>query len=174
MDIVIILQIITIAISVISMVLGIVNVISENNKARYLEIVTTNRIANKKKVQDAASRILTVTQEALLSESNMAAVKEAAGALSEMSVVLKDVYPQENKLLELGRKLVSDYKAFVDHKNDAEYQNKVLQSRQEFYIAFSIYDLADWRFIKNQFSGKKASAKDFDDIYEDTQREYEK
>lgn len=172
MDIVIILQIITITVSVVSMILGVVNVISENNKNRYLEIVTNNRVENKKKVQGAAKIILTATQEVLLSEADLSTLKEAAGALSEMTVVLKDIYPQENKLLKIGDRLLADYKMFVENKNSVEYRNRVLQSREDFYTEFSIYDLADWQFIKNQFSGKKANAQDFDNIYEEIQGKY--
>ena len=168
--VVIVLQVITIAISIVSMIVTLVNTIKENRKKHYIKVVTTQRLENKKRVRDSAQRILECTHESVLDSANDTTLRECISALTGISVVLKEVYEQEHELIQCGEKLISALKAYI---GKAETKENVLAVRSQFYTLYSIYDFADWQFIKMQSQGKHLDSIEFDEIYQDIQQQYD-
>ena len=169
--IVIVLQVITIAISIVSMILSVVNTVKENRKKHYIKIVTAQRLENMRRVREAAKSILACTHEVLLDSANDATVQECVSALTGISIVLKEAYKQEHELIQCGENLISALKAYVSKLGTKE---EVLSVRSQFYELYSIYDFADWQFIKRQSQGKHLDEIEFDEIYNEIEQKYKK
>lgn len=165
-----ILQIVTIVVSVISMVLGVLNTLRENRRTHYIEIVTAQRLRNKEKIQQAAKTIMQYTDSAVISQSDANCVLMCAEAAAEISVVLKNIYPEENYLIKQAEVVVSELNKYLNSVTKEE--KDLMEARAEFYKQFSIYDLSDWKFIKSQAYGDATDSDDFDKIYNETSDKY--
>ena len=166
---VIILQVITVAISLTSLVLGVWNTIRENKKNRYVEIVTKQRLDNKSKVSSGAKVLLQYVSEETKDFVDNDYIKLCSAALSEIKAVLKPCYPEDLDVIQSGERLLRAYVSFVQNEGDfSEIENAGLL----FYQKYSVYDLADWRFIKKQAKGDESDSDDFDTLYRATEKEF--
>ena len=155
-----ILQIITIVISISSIVTTFVLTTRENKKKHYLEIVTQQRLKNKTIVQNNAVTLLTYSNENTIDLLNEERIVKCAEAVSAISAVLKKSYKEDLSVINSAEELLKAIKT--------KQKEEILAKREIFYKSYSTYDLADWRFIKSQASGLKKDSKEFNDIYEET------
>ena len=155
-----ILQIITIVISIYSIVTTFVLTTRENKKKHYLEIVTHQRLKNKTVVQNNAITLLTYSDENTVDLLNEERIVKCAEAVSAISAVLKKSYKEDLSVINSAEELLKAIKT--------KQKEEILAKREIFYKSYSTYDLADWRFIKSQASGLKKDSKEFNDIYEET------
>ena len=166
---VIILQVLTVCISLSSLVLGIWNSIRENKKNRYIEIVTKQRLDNKSKVSASAKILLQYANAETKEYIDNEYIKQCALALSEIKAILKTCYPEDRAVLQSGEKLLCAYVSYLRGETDFA---TIAKAGELFHQKYSVYDLADWRFIKNQAEGKKFDSADFDVLYKDTEKEF--
>lgn len=169
--VVIVLQVLTIAISVVSMILTVVNTVRENGKKNYIKVVTAQRLENKRCVRDSAQTLLELTHEAALEHADSNTVQECISSLTKIMVILKEVYAQEHEMIGCGEKLISSLKAYIEKTGT---KDDVAAARARFYELFSIYDFADWEFIKLQSRGKHRDSRDFDIVYGEIKQMYSK
>ena len=165
-----ILQIVTITISVTSIVVNILLTRKENMKKHYLEIVTKQRIANKEAVRNAGTILLQMSNEAVLPYLDEHKLFDCSKANATISSVLKVLYKEDKEVLDASNSLLMSLRQYLElNKKDS---SEVLKNRELFLKCLSIYDLADWRFIKSQSSGNTKNSQDFDKIYEDVKKNY--
>ena len=172
MDItVLILQIVTISVSVVSLTLNLLSTMRENNKKNYLKVVTEQRIKNKTIVRENIKNLLAYSNAHSLNVLTDETIKKSAESAAGIETVLKDVYPEDKRVLSAVNNLVCE---MAKHVDSGENEQAIANAREEVLREFSIYDLADWKFIKLQANGKKTDSEEFDKIYGDIREQYSK
>ncbi len=178
MTILTLLQIIAIAISIISVLVNYFSASIEKKKDN-LAAISSNRVIDVlNQMREDVSDIFTLSSADVLRDIKIAqnidtrlypsapcGLAEADGNFRGIVFPFKD---QERDLLKREERLVTlaqDYYAQYDEKNpsltiDLEKQLKV--ASQEFFIAYSLYDWAVWESVMEQVSGDNYSAYDFD------------
>ena len=172
MDItVLILQIVTILVSISSLIFNLLSNARENNKKNYIQVVTEQRLKNKSIVRENIKNMLAYSNPHTLNFVNSETVKKIAESSAAIETVLKGLYPEDNMVLTSANNLVSEIAKQVSDGNN---EQGVITAREKLLYEFSVYDLADWRFIKQQSSGKKSDSAEFDKIYRKTRDLYNK
>ena len=170
MDIsVLILQIVTILVSISSLVFNLVSAIRENNKKNYIKVVTEQRLKNKIIVRENVKDLLAYTNTHTLGLLTDETLKKCAESEASIETVLKNLYPEDNAVINSVHNLILEIaKQITDGNNE----QALGIAREKLLMEFSIYDLADWRFIKQQANGKKTDSEDFDKIYRKVSEQY--
>lgn len=168
---VLILQIVTIFVSVSSLVFNLVSATLENRKKNYIKVVTEQRLKNKAIVRESVKNLLAFSNIQTLCLLNEETLKKSVESTAAIETVLKDVYPEDSCVLLATNNLIAEMAKQIDVSNN---EQAVSIAREKLLYEFSIYDLADWRFIKKQANGKKIDGNDFDEIYHNTREEYKK
>ena len=166
---VLILQVLTIVVSVSSLVFTLLSSIRENNKKNYIKVVTEQRLKNKSIVRENTKNLLAYSNPhtiQLLTADTMLKCAESAAAIE---TVLKALYSEDNEVLISVNNLVSEIAKQVSDGNN---EQALIAARERLTREFSIYDLADWRFIKQQANGRKSDSDEFDEIYRKTRQDY--
>lgn len=166
---VLILQIVTIFVSVSSLVFNLVSATLENSKKNYIKVVTEQRLKNKSIVRESVKNLLAFSNIQTLCLLNEETLKKSVESAAAIETVLKDVYPEDNCVLLATNNLIVEMAKQIDVGNNAQ---AVSIAREKLLYEFSVYDLADWRFIKKQANGKKIDGNDFDEIYRNTREKY--
>ena len=170
MDIsVLILQVITILISVSSLIFNLVVTTRENNKKQYVKVVTNQRLNNKSIIRDNVKVLLSNSNTFALALLDEQALKQCIASVAAVETVLKPVYKEDNALLGAMNELIKELHVHLDNKNNEEC---VQAARQNLFNEYSVYDLADWRFIKKQAHGNHYDSDDFEKIYVATRKEF--
>ena len=171
MDItVLILQIVTILVSISSLTFSLLSTVRENNKKNYIKVVTEERIKNKSIVRENIKNLLAISNVHTIDYFSVETVKKSAESAAAIETVLKNVYTEDNNVLMAVNNLVDEIAKQVDKGNNTQ---AVIAAREKVLREFSIYDLADWRFIKQQSTGKKVDSDDFNEIYKETLEQYD-
>ncbi len=165
---VLILQIITILISVSSLVLNLIITTHKNNKQQYVKVVTAQRLNNKEIVRDNVKVLISSSNACALKMLDDQILKQCIMSEAAIETVLKSFYKEDNSLLSAVQELV---KALSEYLNGNGNSDSIESARQKLSNEFSIYDLSDWRFIKKQAHGNSYDSADFDKIYEATRKE---
>lgn len=168
---VLILQIVTIFVSVSSLVFNLVSATLENRKKNYIKVVTEQRLKNKATVRESVKNLLAFSNIQTLCLMNEETLKKSVESAAAIETVLKDVYPEDSCVLLATNNLIAEMAKQIDVGNN---EQAVSIAREKLLYEFSVYDLADWRFIKKQANGKKIDGNDFDTIYRNTREEYKK
>ncbi len=169
-----ILQIITLAVSCLTLLINAYLSLSSRKKEQYIQVATEQFIKIFMSTRESVSRLLSLC----CAESiDYAKKQNALNFYSDLTVeycrleiAFKKIYTEENEL-----KIMLDslrFNAFEYYNNSNETnRTKLNESWSACINAFSIYDEADWRFIRTQSSGKEV---DFVPIYLKTKQEFEK
>ena len=168
---VLILQIVTIIVSVSTLVFNLVSTRLENSKKNYIKVVTEQRLKNKSIVRENVTNLLAYSNIQTLCFLNEESLKKSVLSAAAIETVLKDVYPEDNCVLIASNNLIAEMAKQINVGNN---EQAVSSAREKLLYEFSVYDLADWRFIKKQANGKKFDGNDFDEIYLNTRKEYKK
>lgn len=136
-----------------------------------IHTVFKQRAANKEKVQRAAAVLLKYSMKdilPLIGKEEVFAAAEAAGVISS---VLKWRYNIADHIITLSEKLVSDLAQYVN--NGKADDSVVLATRLAFFDAYSRYDMAEWRFLKDQANGETRGSEDYQRVYDIVVSEFE-
>lgn len=136
-----------------------------------IHTVFKQRAANKEKVQRAAAVLLKYSMKdilPLIGKEEVFAAAEAAGVISS---VLKWRYNIADHIISLSEKLVSDLAQYVN--NGKVDDSTVLATRLAFFDAYSRYDMAEWRFLKDQANGETRGSDDYQRVYDIVVSEFE-
>ena len=168
---VLVLQIVTILVSVSSLAFNLITTKSENNKKNYLKVVTEQRLKNKAIVRESVTNLLAYSNTQTLCFLNKDTLTKSVESAAAIETVLKDMYPEDSCVLVAANNLVAEMAKQISSGNN---EQAVSVSREKLLYEFSVYDLSDWRFIKKQATGKKIDANEFDEIYRNTRKDYKK
>ena len=168
---VLILQIVTILVSVGSLAFNLISNSLENSKNNYIKVATEQRIKNKSIVRDSVANLLAYSNLQTLRFINEDTLKKSAASIATIEAVLKDVYSEDRRVLNAANNLIVEMAKQV---NDGNNEEALSIARNNLLYEFSVYDLADWTFIKKQATGKKTDSSEFDEIYRNIRNEYKK
>ncbi|MCH5165015.1 MAG: hypothetical protein J1G01_01270 [Clostridiales bacterium] len=166
---VLILQVVTILISVSSLVFNLIITTRENNKKQYVKVVTAQRLSNKEIIRDNVRILLSNSNAYALRLFDEQTLKQCVTSAAAIETVLKTIYNEDNAVLVAVNELIKELAAYLDSENNAE---SVQSARQNLFNEYSVYDLSDWRFIKKQAHGNSYDSADFIQIYDATRKEY--
>ena len=166
---VLILQIATILISASSLIFNLVVTTRENNKKQYIKVVTNQRLNNKAIVRDNIKILLSHSNTCALAMFDEQALKQCILCGAAVETVLKPVYKEDNAVLDAMNMLIKELRIYLDKEDNVE---RVQSLRENLYREYSVYDLADWRFIKKQAHGNNYDSVDFEKIYNSTRKEF--
>lgn len=170
MDIsVLVLQIVTILVSIASLIISFVSSLVENKKKHYIKVVTEQRLKNKELVRKNISNLLCDSHPCVLSQFNETSLKNCCAYASDVESVLKRFYEQDATVLKAIDQLLDCLQQWLKNSIAAE---KVEQARKTLLYEYSIYDFSDWQFIKSQSSGKQYGSDDFDMIYAKSKKDF--
>lgn len=168
MDIAVISIILANMISILTLAVSIIIQVIENKKDRYVTKITTETIAHNTMVQECSVVILSLTNPIRLATTTSLSSEERDSlitAISKLEMHFVIVIKQEVDLLISIRKLVNAYMKYLSDPT-TEQREKVIQLREDYYWLISIYNYADWRYIKAQIRGQK-DVKDFEIYYKE-------
>ena len=170
MDIsVLVLQIVTIMVSISSLIVSFVSSLMENKKKNYIKVVTEQRLKNKELVRKNISDLLCDSHPCVLSQFNELTLKNCCEHASEVESVLKRFYKEDTAVLETIDRLLACLQKWLQKEIPAE---EVEQARNALLYEYSIYDFSDWQFIKSQSSGKQYGSDDFNMIYAKSKKDF--
>lgn len=168
MDTIIILQIVTIVISVISIFINYSLTVRENSKNNFLNYTTNHRLSTLLTVREKVATIINLTTPITIikikEENEKGYIKELLQNLCEFEMILKKIYTEEEELLSMANQLCHLAIKFYD-EDDKLLINQIELISNKFKYLFSIYDTADWEFIKAQTRGKFFDNEEFLDFY---------
>lgn len=169
MDIsVIVLQVVTILVSITSLVVNFISTMQENKKKNYIKIVTEQRLKNKTIVRDNVATLLSYAGEYYFSNFDKEYFRDCCKCASNIETVLKRFYKEDIALLNSVENLLQAFKVLLETGDSTNVESE----RKNLLYEFSLYDLADWQFIKVQSSGSTYDSDDFDDIYSKLKNKY--
>lgn len=170
MDIsVLILQIVTILVSIASLVISFVSSLVENKKKHYIKVVTEQRLKNKELVRKSISDLLCDSHPCVLLQFNEISLKNCCAHASNVESVLKRFYKEDAAVLKAIDQLLDFLQQWLQKTIPAETVN---QARKALLYEYSIYDFSDWQFIKSQSSGKQYGSDDFNMIYAKSKNDF--
>lgn len=177
MDIMIILQIITIAISVLSMGLALITTLRENSKNNFLKYTTQQRLKDMCDVRRIIANIITLSSPLSIREviagKEKSYIRTLIQASSELEMIFKSIYEEEQEIILLVGQLVA--KAILFYKsNDVNVGKEIENDIIELKNLFSIYDTANWEFIKAQTKGKFSDNNEFLILYDKYMKAFSK
>lgn len=168
---VLILQIVTIIVSVSSLAFNLICTRLENSKKNYIKVVTEQRLKNKAIVRESVKNLIAYSNTQTLHLLNEDTLTKGVESAAAIETVLKDVYPEDSCVLIAANELIVE---MAKQLKDGNNEQSVSDAREKLLYEFSVYDLADWRFIKRQANGNKIDGVDFDEIYRNTRKECKK
>lgn len=174
MDIVVILQIITVAISVLSVVINVIITKSESRQEHYIQITTEQRREIYNSNKKATAEVISVCLPACIMEikKNGKPYKtELSSRATTLMCSFKQVYKEENDIILALSELCNSAFKYYDTPSD-DTKECLLAKLSTFYKLASAYDLADWKFLKRQSVGKEMGSDEFDEILAQTMRTY--
>lgn len=163
MDIsVLVLQIVTILVSVTSLIVSFTSTLVENKKKNYIKVVTEQRLKNKDIVRKSVADLLCVSHPCILAQFDENTMKNCCAHASDVESILRRFYKEDQAVLQSIDQLLDLLQQWLTKSTTAE---EVERARKALLYEYSVYDFADWQFIKSQSSGKQYSSDDFDEIY---------
>ena len=170
MDIgVLVLQVVTILVSITSLVVSVISGLVENKKKHYIKVVTEQRLKNKELVRKSISDLLCDSHPCVLSQFNEVSLKNCCIHASEVESVLKRFYKEDLAVLKTVDQLLDSLQQWLQKAISSE---EVEKARKALLYEYSIYDFSDWQFIKSQSSGKEYGSSDFDMIYAKSKKDF--
>ncbi len=176
MSVLIILQIVTIALSLITLVSSYLIKVIETKKDNRSEVFSTKLVSNLHILRDNMNVILTICNPSTLKEAKESSRKglyvvkyptaEMAACIGKIKSIFFPFYPQENNFI---ASLESLYHVMVKYNNESTPENEeILKSQlRHVYLEFAIYDQAMWESVIKQMTSSDFSSFTFDQYYEE-------
>ena len=173
METVYILQIITIVVSVFSVISTVVVNLITNKSNNVSNIVANQRLSFLQEYRKKSSLLLALCSPSILAEKKNDYLERQIILTSyELKNIFKGCYEEERVILNKIDAVVNIAMRFRKNPENTELQAILEQANAELFQVINVYDLAYWRFIIDQSSGKKYKVDDFDKYYVDAERRY--
>lgn len=168
MDAAILSIIIANIVSILTLAVSIIIEIIENKKTRWVKTITVNgAIAHNNMVRESSAIILSLTNPLRLKDDFKLTPQEGNDlfiAIAKLEVHFSLSIKEEAELLIIIRKLAGTLNKYQqDHSQDLRIA--VILLREQFFNKISIYDFADWKYIKSQIKGRGTEI-NFEHFYE--------
>lgn len=175
METLVILQIVTIALSLISLFTSYIIKYVETKKDNKSEVFSEKLVNNLHILRESVSTILTICNPATLREAKVSAKKglyvikyptaEMAACIGKVKSIFFPFYPQENNFIV---SLETLYYVMVKYNDDPTEENEEILKRQvrHVYLEYAVYDKAMWDAVLRQMTKSDFSAFSFDEYYE--------
>ncbi len=169
MDTAILSVVIANVVSILTLAVSIIIEVVENKKSRWVKTITVNgTLVHNEMVRDCNSTILALTNPLRL-RPGMTLSHEDESALfkciSKLETHLTIAVESEADILIAIRNLINNFMQYVATPND-ELREEVIKWREKYFFLISVYDFADWKYIKSQIRGK-GTLHNFESCYQD-------
>ncbi len=176
MNTLIILQIVTIVLSLVTLLSSYLIKIVETKKDNRSEVFSSKLVNNLHVLRESMNKILTICNPATLKEAKVAAKKglyvikyptaEMAGCIGTIKSIFFPFYPQENNFIV---SLETLYYVMVKYNKKPTKENEEILKRQvrHTYLEFAIYDRSMWEAVISQMTKSNFSSFTFDQYYEE-------
>lgn len=173
MEVVYILQIITIAVSIVSVVSSVIVSVKTNKTQNIAKIVANQRLIFLQQYREKSSLLLTLCSPEIISGAQDGSFeRELLQTSYELKSIFKACYKQESELLRLIDTVVEN--AFLFKKtNSAEDKDRLNEAIKQLFRLINIYDVAYWRFIIDQTSGKNYKIDNFDSYFYEAEKTFD-
>lgn len=166
MDIIIILQIITIVVSIIALLINSYITVETNKANQISEVVAKQRITFLEKIRSSYAKINTICNPIILKNSNKnKIVKEIIFEISSLSILFRKNFDIDKRLVDKLDAIQEASFQYIEVQNDVN-SATLLELLKEFSGMVTLYDLAYWQYIINQANGRNYDGESFDDIYD--------
>ena len=173
METVYVLQIVTILVSVINIIFTLLVSIYTNRAQNVANIVAKQRLVFLQQYREKSSLLLTLcTPDVLARSSDTHFEKELLQISFELKSLFKQCYDEENLILLEIDKVVSTALEFKENTGNLSNRENLNRSIQHLFLLINTYDLAYWRFIIDQASGRRYKVDDFDKYYADAEKRF--
>ncbi len=177
MDISIILQVVTVAFAVVTLIAGVIFENVLNRKTRKVNTITNERIYIFNQLRKGYCKVMAYTDPNYIADT-VSEVDLKTGVYREPYIYrvrksandVKSVYNpffiQEKHIEQILDKLVA---VAIKYYNtlDPKLLTPLKNLRNDFFVESSLYDKANWDFIVAQADGKSYSSYSFDNMYKD-------
>lgn len=165
--IILVLQGITIFVTVITLIANLISTKKENAKARMVEITIKHRLEEMKELKTFSAQYLTYLNPIIISTISE---KEYSLKLltlhNQIKNLLKIKYEQDKVLLqemEIAKQIALQYNKTKNNQIKVSLNNCI----KNLYSLFSLYTYANWVCIKEQSYGKELKSIDYRKVYEE-------
>lgn len=183
MDTILLLQVITVAITLLSLVVTVVTNHVLNNKNNIISTITMQRIKNLDQIHGGMHDLLALLRPAVIDDYRDSYKKadspsppfyreKLAYSINQLKSVMPPFYPQEKEVIALMEDAIELAYAYYEQPTEA-LASGINAMRKELYKKISIYNWALYEFIQNQATGKRYSAEAYDKYYEKTMAKLE-
>ena len=148
----VVVQVIASCISMLGIVLGFIFTWSENKRIRYVEIITNQTIKNMLFFGENTSLFFSLTKPEVIVEmkSKEKSYKfELMKTVSNIESILKYRFEIEREIINEVREVTKQCFEYFESPTK-ELEKKIDDLNQNIYKLISIYDYADWQYIKAQ------------------------
>ena len=172
MEIVYILQIVTICITALTLVINVLITVLTNKQKNYNEIITNSRLEFMLRNRDNATRFIAEAKNIVLNpkwRNNVLDLKPLYTHFEQICMALKPYNTIDEEIIAAGNRIIELTEQAVLSKSLNE---ELPETIKEFARLVNIYDDADWKFIKQQFNTTTKKSEDFDKICNDIKAKY--
>ncbi len=168
------IEIITIGVAVLSVVVNVVFSLIMARKNKYTDITVQQRIENLHFTRELTEKLIYMSSHEYIANSDK---KELACRFVEVRDKLSYYYMRPFRE---EREIVTHISAFSDawfayvNKQTPENLNTLHFSRDSLFALTKINEIAYWRFIRDHYKLTVRTAKQFDEVYAKTRREFVK
>ena len=173
MEIVYILQVVTICITVVTLAVNVFVTLITSRQSNYNKIITKSRLEFLKRNRDNAAQFAAEAKNIALKlkcADKTVDMKTLYFSYEQICIALKPYNAIDNKILDAGKTVLSLVEQSI---LDGELNSELINSINEFVKLINIYDDADWKFIKQQFNSTNKKSEDFDDICDKIIKKYQ-
>lgn len=177
MDIVIVLQVITVIISITSIVINVILTVKQNSIKHFLNYTTNFRINTLLKVHTKMITLLNLINPVIINSYSDTDKKDYLRGLYdaslEIELIYKEIYSEEFEMVILIRELTDLATEYFQKRADIELINSITEKTNKLKYLYSIYETTDWEFIKKQTYGKPMDNEEFLKTYEKYKLKFE-
>lgn len=177
MSIVVILQILTVIISISSIIVNVKLTKSENSIKHFLHYTTKFRINNLLNVRMKMVSLLNCSNPVIIesysADELKGFLKEIYDSSTEIELIFKKIYSEEQEMMTLIRRLVDLSVRYFTDRDNASLKQSIYGVREELMYLYSIYETSDWEFIKKQTYGRTMDNEEFIETYNKYKQEFE-
>lgn len=173
-DIRLIIQIIASSVSLIGIILGFLFTWKENKRGRYVERITNQTINNMLFLRENSASFLMLTRPEMIKEdeSEMRYKRQLMQAAVNIESIMKYRFPREKQIIDLVRSLTKRCIQYYD-KPSEKLSKEIRKDNNDFYLLMTVYDYADWRYIKAQArTSPYKEYPDYDKIYDEQNKAF--
>ncbi len=166
MDLTSILQIATIAITLLLGLISYYQTKKIQHGQNIIAVTTKYRSERSEQLKEAGTVLLSNTSPRLLemSEDAVSMLKEATCAAEKIGMILHRNFGADRDLIELSSEILQTATAYVNGRNE-DTLRRLLYLQETFRLHCDLYACADWNRIKQETKGENTSSQSWIDYY---------